>query len=56
MCSIFTRSCLYVFRDEYLSLVNQTENGRLDADIIFGVLTDVSKFLNHVLWPSSNNF
>ena len=32
------------FRDEYLSLVNQTENGRLDVDLIFAVLTDVSKF------------
>ena len=28
-------------------MVNETENGRLDADIIFGVLTDVSKFLDH---------
>ena len=55
MCSIFTRSCLYVFRDEYLSLVNQTENGRLDADIIFEVLTDVSKFLDHALWACSYN-
>ena len=35
------------FRDEYLSLVNQTKNGRLDVDIIFAVLTEVSKFLGH---------
>lgn len=34
-------------KDEYLSLVNQTENGRLDADIIFGVLTDGEVMQNH---------
>ncbi|XP_044178214.1 uncharacterized protein LOC114971217 [Acropora millepora] len=37
----------HVTTNEYLSLGNQTKNGRLDADIIFVVLTDGEVMQNH---------